>query len=65
MIDDTNDETNFPHKVLVTDKQVSTLWKPFLSNSSDNTKFSKTQLSQIMQPQGFLGRLLGLLLVCI
>ena len=64
MIDDTNDKTNFPHKVLAIDRQVSTLCKPFLNNSSDNTNFSKTELSKIVQPGGFLGRLLGPLLVC-
>ena len=64
MTDDSNNNINVLQEVSVIDRQVSTLCKPFLNNSSDNTNFSKTELSKIVQPGGFLGRLLGPLLVC-
>ena len=46
MIGDSNDQTNFPHKLLLTDRQVSNLRKAFSNNSSVDIKFSKTQLSK-------------------
>ena len=54
--------TNFPHKLLLTVRQVSNLRKSFANNSSTNIKLSKTQLSLTIQPGGFLSRLLGPLL---
>ena len=62
MIADSNDETNFPHGLLLTDRQVSTIHKAFPNNSSANIKFSNTQLSKMIQSRGFLGKLLGPLL---
>ena len=59
---DSNDETNFPHDLLLTDRQVSTIRKAFSNNSPANIKFSKTQLSKMIQSGGFLGKLLGPLL---
>ena len=44
-----NNETNFPHKLLLTEKQVSSLRKSFANNSSADIKLSKTQLSKIIQ----------------
>ena len=41
---DSNDENNFPHKLLLTNTQVSKLRKAFANNSSANIKLSKTQL---------------------
>ena len=35
---DSNDENNFPHKLLLTNTQVSELRKSFISNSSTNVK---------------------------
>ena len=55
-------ETNFPHKVLLTNRQVSNLRKAFANHSSADIKLSKTQLSKMIQSGGFLGRLLGPLL---
>ena len=40
-----NNETNFPHKLLLTDRQVLNLRKSFTNNSSADIKLSKTQLS--------------------
>ena len=62
MIEDSNDQTNFPHELLLTDRQVSISRKAFSNNSSVDTKFLKTQLSKMIHSRGFLGRLLGPLL---
>ena len=59
VVGDSNDENNFPHKLLLTNTQVSRLCKAFASNSSTNIKLSKTQLDKIGQSGGFLGRHLG------
>ena len=61
-IGNSNDEANFPHKLLLRDRQVSSIRKAFSNNSSADIKFSKTQLSKMMQSGGFLGKLLGPLL---
>ena len=50
---DSNDERNFPHKLLLTNTQVSKLCKSFANNSSANIKLSKTQLQKIVQLGGF------------
>ena len=57
-----NDENNFPHKLLLTNTQVSKLRKASANGSSVNIKLSKTQLHKIGQSGGFLGRFLGPLL---
>ena len=62
MIGDSNVKTNFPHELLPTDRQVSSIRKAFSNNSSANIKLSKTKLSKMIQSGGFLGRLLGPLL---
>ena len=62
MIGNSNDETKFPHELLLTDRQVSSICKAFSNNSSVHIKFSKTQLSKMIQSGGFLGKLLGPLL---
>ena len=54
MIGNSNDETNFPHKLLLTDTQVSKILKAFANDSLVNMKLSKTQLPQIVQLGGFL-----------
>ena len=57
-----DNETDFPHKLLLTSRQVSNLRKAFANNSSIDIKLSKTQLSKMIQSGGFLRRLLGPLL---
>ena len=47
LIRNSNDETNFPHKLLSTDTQVSKIRKAFIIGSSANIEFSKSQLSKI------------------
>ena len=59
MIGDSNDKTNFPHELLLTDRQVSSICKAFSKNLSVDIKFSKTQLSKMILSGGFLGKLLG------
>ena len=44
MID--SNKTNFPHNLLLTDRQVSSICKAFVNNLSVNVKLSKTQLSK-------------------
>ena len=41
---DSNDENNFPHKLLLTNKQSLRLRKVFTNGSSANIKLLKTQL---------------------
>ena len=62
MICESNDKSNFPHKLLLTNRRVLNIRKAFANNSSVDIKFSKTQLSKMVQLGGFLGRLLGPLL---
>ena len=57
MIGNTNNETNFPNKFEVTDRQVSKLCKAFANNLS---VVSHQKLSKIIESGEFLGRLLFL-----
>ena len=57
-----DDEINFPHKLLLTNRQVANLGKAFANKSLTNIKLSKTQIPKMMQSGGFLRRLLGPLL---
>ena len=43
-VGNSNYENNFPHKLLLTNTQVSNLRKPFANNCSANIKLSKTKL---------------------
>ena len=62
MIGNSDDNTNFSHKLLLTNRQVSSLRKAFAKNTSTDIKLPKTQLSKMIQTGGFLGKLLGPLL---
>ena len=44
LIGSSNDETNFPDKLLLTNKQVSKIHQAFANGSSANIKLSKTQI---------------------
>ena len=59
MIDNSDDETNFSHKLMLTNRKVTNLRKAFANHTSTDIKLSKTQLSKMIQLGGFLGRLLG------
>ena len=56
MVGNSNDNTNFPHKLLLTDRQVANIRKAFANSLSTDVKFSKAQL-KMMQSGGFLGNL--------
>ena len=56
MIGNSNYSTNFTHELLLTNRQVANL------HTLTDIKLSKTQLSEMIQSGGFLGRLLGPLL---
>ena len=47
VVSDSNDENNFPRKLLLIDTQDSILRKAFANNPSANIKLSKTQLHEI------------------
>ena len=51
-----------PHKSLLTNTQVSNVLKLFANGSSANIKFSKDQLSKMVQLGGFFGGLLKVLI---
>ena len=57
-----DNDTNFPDKLLLTNRQVANLRKAFANISSADIKLSKTQLSKMIQSGGFFGRLLEPLL---
>ena len=59
MVSNSNDNTNFPHELLLTNRQVANIRKAFANHSSINIKLSKTQLSKMLKSGGFLGNLLG------
>ena len=59
MISNSNDDINFPQKLLLTDIQATKLRKAFANNSSANIKLSKTQLSKTIQSRRFFGGLFG------
>ena len=58
MIGNSDDEANFPHKLLLTNRQVANLRKTFANHTSTDIKLSKVQLTK-MQKDEFL-RFLGL-----
>ena len=59
VVRDSNDGNNFPHRLFLTNTQVSKLGKAFANISSAKIKLSKTQLHKIGQSGRFLGRNLG------
>ena len=60
MIGNSDDETNFIHKLLLTNRQTLSLRKDFNNDTSANIKFSKSQLTKI-QKGGVLKFLMPLL----
>ena len=59
MVSNSNDNTNFPHELLLTNRQVENIRIAFANHSTIDIKLSKTQLSKMIQSGGFLGNLLG------
>ena len=54
LIGNSIDETNFPHKILLTDTQVSKICRAFANGYSANINFSKTHLSKMQSGVRFL-----------
>ena len=50
---------NLPHELLLTRRQKTKLRNAFNNNMSVDIKFSKAQISKIIQSRGFLGSLLN------
>ena len=46
MVGNSDDETNFPHKSLLTNRQVTNLLKAFANHTSTDIKLSKAQLNK-------------------
>ena len=59
MVGNSSDNTNFPHELLLTNRQVANIRKAFAKNTSTDIKMSKTQLSKMIKSGGFLGNLLS------
>ena len=57
-----DDQSNFSQKSLLTNWQVSNLFKAFADKLSSDIKLSKTRTTRMIQSGGFLGRLLRPLL---
>ena len=49
MVGNSNDNTNFPHEFLLTNKEVANIRKAFAKNTSTDIKLSKTQLPKMIQ----------------
>ena len=60
MIGNSDDEANFPHKLLLTNREVANLRKDFANHASTDIKLSKAQLIK-MEKGGFLRFLVPLL----
>ena len=59
MVSNSNDNTNFPQELLLTNRQVANIRKAFAKNTSTDIKLSKSELSKMIESGGFLGNLLG------
>ena len=53
-----DNETNFSHKLVLTNRQVENLRRAFANHLSADIKLSKTQFSKMIHSGGILGRLL-------
>ena len=52
LIGSSHDETNFSHKLFLTNTQVSNIGKAFANGWSANVKFPKSQISKMIQSGG-------------
>ena len=59
MIDNPNEENNFPHELLLNDFQISKILKVFANVSSANIEFLKAELSKMIQSGEILADLLA------
>ena len=58
MVGNPNDGTNFPHKLLLSNRQNLSLYKAYANNLFADMKLQTTRIWKIIQSNGFLGRLL-------
>ena len=58
MVGNSNDNTNFPHELLLTNRQVANIRKTFAKNTSTDIKLAKTQLSKMIQSGKLAGPLM-------
>ena len=49
MTGNSGDETNFPHKLLLTNRQVANLRKAFANHTSTDIKLSKAQITKMQK----------------
>ena len=49
MIGNSDDEANFPHKLLLTNRQVANIRKVFANHTSTDIKLSKAQLTKVQK----------------
>ena len=49
MIGNSDDETNFPHKLFSTNRQAANLYKAFAKHTPADIRLSKTHLSKMIQ----------------
>ena len=49
MVGNSNDNTSFPHELLLTNRQVENIRKALANHLSTDIKLSKTQLSKMIQ----------------
>ena len=49
MIGNSDDETNFPHKLFLTNRKLTNLREAFANNTSTDINLSKTQSSKMIQ----------------
>ena len=49
MAGNSNNETNFPHKFLLTNRQILSLGKAFANHTSVDIKLSKAQLTKMQK----------------
>ena len=54
IVGNSNDNTNFPHELLLTNRQVANIRKAFANLLPTDIKLSKTQLLKMIQSGGFL-----------
>ena len=59
MVGNSDDETNFTHKLLLTNRKLANLQEAFANKSATDIMLPKTQLSKIIQSGALLRRLLG------
>ena len=54
MVCNSDDDTNFPHKILLANRRVANLRKAFANYLSTDIKLSKTRLSKMIKSGGFI-----------